>query len=110
MNKLSSKVHDEVFWDLAPIDVVFEVDKKIYVNRSQNNKCYFILIHFYTNLDCPDKFLANLIASIILVGSAIFSFAISNAVPWSTEVLMKGTPRFTEIDSSKPYTLIGICP
>ena len=53
---------------------------------------------------------ASLIASIMLVACATPCPAMSNAVPWSTEVRMKGIPKFTDTDSSKPCTLIAMWP
>ena len=53
---------------------------------------------------------ASLIASTMLTACALFCPAMSNAVPWSTDVRMNGMPRFTETDSSKPCTLMGMCP
>ena len=53
---------------------------------------------------------ASLMASTMLVDWAMFLPAMSNAVPWSTDVRINGMPRFTDTDSSNPWTFMGMCP
>ena len=56
------------------------------------------------------SFTANRIASIRLFGLAIPLPAMSNAVPWSTEVRTMGRPRVMLTPRSKATSLAGMCP
>ena len=53
---------------------------------------------------------ANRIASVMLRLLAVPFPATSKAVPWSTDVRMKGSPTVTFTPSSNPRSLTGICP
>ncbi len=55
-------------------------------------------------------FAARRIASFILTLLTKFFPAISNAVPWSTEVLRMGIPFVIEIVFSKSSVFVAICP
>ena len=55
-------------------------------------------------------FAANLIASSMLTAPAMPLPAISNAVPWSTDVRRIGIPLVIEIVLSKSSVLVAICP
>ncbi len=58
----------------------------------------------------PLYFAASRIASIMLTALALFCHAMSNAVPWSTDVRKIGIPHVTAIVRSKSSVFVAICP